>query len=198
MSASSPKTGPLETEQEDNDRRALEPLKYNIRRRSSRVQFEKEGSEKSFSSSISSLGCQGLHDSPIELRKPQDGDETQDTTIDGVDTEDEVAMMMSKMISSKSGNTEDNTLGLSLVKRAAIIESIKWLGRHVPGCALDQLSQHVDNLSKKSYGNKRMELPHASEYQAALLFIDMSGFTKLSQHLDVESLSKVSNCCRSY
>ncbi len=36
-----------------------------------------------------------------------------------------------------------------------------------------------------------MDMPHATRYRAALLFIDMSGFTKISQKLDVESLSKV-------
>jgi hypothetical protein len=38
-----------------------------------------------------------------------------------------------------------------------------------------------------------MVLPYASYHNCALLFVDISGFTKLSQILDVENLSKVSH-----
>jgi len=38
-----------------------------------------------------------------------------------------------------------------------------------------------------------MVLPYASYHNCALLFVDISGFTKLSQLLDVENLSKVSH-----
>ncbi len=37
-----------------------------------------------------------------------------------------------------------------------------------------------------------MQMPHGSQYDAALLFIDMSGFTNLAQKLDVDKFSKVS------
>ncbi len=103
----------------------------------------------------------------------------------------------------------------SAAERTAIIKSINWLGRHVPQCVLSELSDEVvqfgDMNSRDEAANVprqlietphvsvneklTMELPYATEYKAALLFIDMSGFTKISQELDVESLSKVTIRC---
>lgn len=48
----------------------------------------------------------------------------------------------------------------------------------------------LQNMTK---GNDFMKLPKSFERESALLFVDMSGFTKLSTMLDAESLSKVIN-----
>ena len=185
------------TTEEDHDRGALQPIKNENGIWSPRTYtvYESEGSDKSFSSSISSLGHHGT-DFEIDMPKLRDCEETQDCTVDGTggqDNDDETAMMMSKILSTQSRlGRKESTFGISLLKRATIIESIKWLGRHVPGCALNEICQHVFNLANKSTETTPMVFPHVSRYSSALLFIDMSGFTKLSQHLDVESLSKVS------
>lgn len=68
-----------------------------------------------------------------------------------------------------------------------VIDSIRWMSGHIPRCVLQDLTRHA-MLSQKKIMPK---MPYAQTYRAALLFIDMSGFTKLSQLLDVESLSKV-------
>ena len=54
---------------------------------------------------------------------------------------------------------------------------------------------YSENLMLRERGKKdtMFQLPKAIKRQAALLFVDMSGFTKLSTVLDVESLSKVIN-----
>jgi hypothetical protein len=88
------------------------------------------------------------------------------------------------------------TNSISLTKtRASIIDSIEWLGRHVPCCVLSQISHEVLYYKKGNPMEHNFRMPYAVPYEAALLFVDMSGFTKLSQSLDVESLSKVSWEC---
>ncbi len=156
--------------------------------------FEREGSEKSLPSSISSLGYQGDDFAIESLPKVRDGEATEDQSQDN---DDDAAKMIAKLISSKPGfDRKESTFGISLLKRATIIESINWLGRHVPSCALNEISQHVVKFGDKTGEAAPMLLPHVSSYSSALLFIDMSGFTKLSQLLDVESLSKVSSYSR--
>jgi hypothetical protein len=54
----------------------------------------------------------------------------------------------------------------------------------------------VDSALKPSFTQKqtithKRALPYSSKYRCALLFVDISGFTKLSRLLDPESLSKV-------
>ena len=166
-------------------------------------------------SSISSLGSQiGASDSEF-LPNIQNAN-NRDTDERKADNDDDIAELMSKMISSKNRSI---TLGFSLAERAAIIESINWLGRHVPQCVLNRLCQDIIKLNEESKtpkiirrrssqimaghststssssasdrSSKPLEMPLSETYEAALLFIDMSGFTKLSQLLDVESLSKV-------
>ena len=70
-----------------------------------------------------------------------------------------------------------------------IIESIRWMSSHVPRCVIQDLTKEAMLVHKKE--NNMSKMPFSRTYRAALLFIDMSGFTKLSQLLDVESLSKV-------
>jgi len=101
----------------------------------------------------------------------------------------------------------------SVTERASIIDSINWLGRHVPQCVIKQLTNEVmqtpsqanichnrrafcfwrkasnDKLAQTSH----MKMPHGTQYEAAFLFIDMSGFTKLSQKLTVDNFSKAIN-----
>ena len=107
------------------------------------------------------------------------------------DNDDDIAeTLANKLLPREESKNNELQLVSTLAERAATIESIKWLGRHVPRCTLRQISKHVN---KESIEGTTMNLPHVSNYQAALLFIDMSGFTKLSQQLNVESLSEVSN-----
>ena len=171
-------------------------------------------SEGSLSSSISSLDddngtgadSQSLGPNQNQYYKDDEykygagagGDGTEDTIL-SAENDDDIARAMSKMISSPKSISLGLplSLGVSLAKRAGVIESINWLGRHVPTCVLSEISKDVlcrtgtDVLADSRKTKKTMELPHAIRYEAALLFIDMSGFTKLSQSLDVESLSKV-------
>mmetsp|Transcript_21460 Transcript_21460/g.26329 ORF Transcript_21460/g.26329 Transcript_21460/m.26329 type:complete len:184 (-) Transcript_21460:18-569(-) len=76
-------------------------------------------------------------------------------------------------------------------ERSNIIESIHWLGRHVPRCVLRDLTTSVSCLTED--GDPAIGLPLASTYTGALLFIDMSGFTKLSLMLDLNRLSRFIN-----
>ena len=104
-------------------------------------------------------------------------------------------------------------------EEAFLMDSISWFGRHVPDCILtsflnptnresmsvldtdiseSQLRNHsVESSMRKSTGIleelKEYKLPYATKHYSALLFVDISGFTKLSTLLDVESLSKVIN-----
>lgn len=65
------------------------------------------------------------------------------------------------------------------------------------GAGADQVyaTGYSENLMMRERGklDTMIKLPKAVERQAAILFVDMSGFTKLSTVLDVESLSKVIN-----
>ncbi len=132
---------------------------------------------------------------------------------------DEMAEMMANLLWANEHSS--NAFG-SLAERATIIKSINWLSRHVPQCVLSDLNGEILQLTKSALDMKKslksksddnytdgklasimeslnvkppMEMPYATEYKAALLFIDMSGFTKISQELDVESLSKVCMRC---
>jgi hypothetical protein len=176
--------------------------------------------------------------------------------------DDEMAHAISTLMARNDGSV--NELGSALIERAVLIDSIKWLGSHLPGCVLDDLSFHIASSSfegnheksKKQHRNskkvevesfvERMEnwdtekadvwrpstntahffsaqgpfdrrssnetikranmddiwkeirapisffdTPFASRYDCALLFVDISGFTKLSSLLDAETLSRV-------
>lgn len=102
-----------------------------------------------------------------------------------LENEDEAAGIMStKMEQSGSLNITD-----LLMERVALTESITWLQRHVPSCVIQELGQEVLRIHRQK--EPLIRVPHAKIYTAALLFVDMSGFTKLSLMLDLESLSKV-------
>lgn len=79
---------------------------------------------------------------------------------------------------------------ISFSERDSLIDSIQWLSRHVPRCVSKDLSN--DALRYQNGQDTVLEVPFANTYSAALLFVDMSGFTKLSQMLDLDNLSKVS------
>lgn len=164
------------------------------------------GRRSSYCSSLSSVEVEELQ-STSHARKllldelPINGsfDETQSgtkskslSTDQGRDDDrhnDEVAKTMKKMITRRGSLNITNLLA----ERASVIESIAWLGRHVPRCVLRDLSREVMGLHKKE--ESLLSMPHPQIYRAALLFIDMSGFTKLSLLLDLESLSKVCREC---
>jgi len=65
------------------------------------------------------------------------------------------------------------------------------------GRAIDVFSGNLTEKLLRQQGlassNKIVKLPKYTKRESALLFVDMSGFTKLSTLLDVESLSKVIN-----
>ena len=86
---------------------------------------------------------------------------------------------------------ENSSKYVSFSERDSVIDSIKWLSRHVPRCVIRDLCD--DAFRHQRNEETKLTLPHAKTYSAALLFIDMSGFTKLSQMMDLESLSKVRN-----
>ena len=88
----------------------------------------------------------------------------------------------------KNSNARDSLA----FKRVAMIDTVTRLGHHVPNCVLSDIYQEACNRSKDVQIDHSCDMPKPKEYHAALLFVDMSGFTKLSQVLDVESLSKVS------
>jgi len=94
--------------------------------------------------------------------------------------------------------------------RDALIESIIRLGCHVPDSVLSACMEEVRNTPGGCQEDDDMAdafgegdllpvssademLPLASRHVGALLVVDISGFTKLSTQLDVESLSKVIN-----
>lgn len=54
-------------------------------------------------------------------------------------------------------------------------------------------SEAMMRLQGKSNGHKMLKLPKCVKRESAVLFVDITGFTKLSTLLDVESLSKVIN-----
>ena len=76
---------------------------------------------------------------------------------------------------------------VSLTDHEKLIASIDWLKDHVPVCVLNQLGQE-----NKKLGLSSNELPHKSNHESALLFVDVAGFTQLSLIVDPEQLSKVS------
>lgn len=116
--------------------------------------------------------------------------------VESHDDDDQMAMaMLGKMMSANNLGCGPAFLGIELAKRASIVDSINWLGRHVPCCVLCTIHKEalaVEQDISLPIASLKSRLPTSESYQAALLFIDMSGFTKLSQALDVESLSKVS------
>lgn len=154
-----------------------------------------ERDNRSLTSSVSSLGYNPGPQSPIDNYVPEDLSDDEDNGSVSDHDDDEVGFPMinpSTSVDTKPIMHRRNSLGLELAKRNATINSIKWLGRHIPTCALSQISDEVLQLTKNDGDQKPIELPRATTYRSALLFIDMSGFTKLSQNLDVENLSKVS------
>jgi len=178
--------------------------------------------DASCSSSVSSLGHVSHLDPILDhvketpaFRRDEQSERTINSHKDTADNGDDIAKMMTDMVAGKS----ILSLGVSLAQRAAVVESINWLARHVPRCVLSQICRETLWLNSSSTNQTRdtdvirprrrgsivnipardterslqnpMELPNVKRYEAALLFIDISGFTKLAQLLDVESLSKV-------
>lgn len=99
---------------------------------------------------------------------------------------DEVAGFMSNVASSNGAQNITNLL----MKRASIVESITLLGNHVPKCVMHDLTLEVLRKQKRMEQSKLI-IPHSQTYSAALLFVDISGFTKLSLLMNLESLSRV-------
>lgn len=93
--------------------------------------------------------------------------------------EDRLARQMMKMMKKHAG-----AVSKILIERSKISESISWLARHVPYCLLKDLLHDVEE-------GLPIALPYATYRRCALLFVDISGFTKLSQIMSVENLSKV-------
>jgi len=151
---------------------------------------------------------------PVPEESPANGRSSGTLINDDVDgvvptTDDRMATIMRRMLLTKSSSAM-KTVGSSLARRALIIQSINRLAKHVPYCVLSKISRDSFNVTAE-FGN---ELPTRTDFgrgesfmtqsyfkhfktrRGALLFIDMSGFTQLSQALDVESLSKVRGQCK--
>lgn len=107
---------------------------------------------------------------------------------------DRIAQMMSLTQPNTPGLTTGGSsiFGETLAKRAVTIDAIHRYSRHVPNCVLKDIYSEATLADTNVDIAQSNATPKSQKYQAALLFIDMSGFTKLSQALDVESLSKVS------
>lgn len=72
-----------------------------------------------------------------------------DDDIEGID-EDRLARQMMKMMKKHAG-----TVSKILMERAALIDSICWLGQHVPRCVLDDLFEDIYIISKHKEKEKR-------------------------------------------
>lgn len=107
---------------------------------------------------------------------------------------DRIAQMMSLTQPNAPGLSRQGSsiMGETLAKRAVTIDAIHRYSRHVPNCVLKDIYSEATLADTNVEIAQSNTTPKSQKYQAALLFIDMSGFTKLSQALDVESLSKVS------
>lgn len=107
---------------------------------------------------------------------------------------DRIAQMMSLTQPNAPGLSRQGSsiFGKTLAKRAVTIDAIHRYSRHVPNCVLKDIYSEATLADTNVEIAQSNTTPKSQKYQAALLFIDMSGFTKLSQALDVESLSKVS------
>ncbi len=180
----------------------------------------------SFDSSISSL-----HDNDwAQEQQHSFGSNTKSFAVDDVSSNDSCDSTKS-VTKSQSFSTHDHeiccdtempqSISTLIAEKVAMLESISWLGRHVPRCVIRDLYSEVLRIRKKEalvYKNQKkakikppdgerdwtppsveegnetyleMKMPQAETYSAALLFIDMSGFSKLSLMLDLESLSRV-------
>ena len=107
---------------------------------------------------------------------------------------DNRARMMAAFMTG--GSRASITIGSSLMNQASRKLSIKKLSMHVPTCVLKKLTKDMLESQNMEEGEEKHEADSQCDdnvevYQGALLFVDMSGFTKLSQALEVEELSKV-------
>ena len=108
-----------------------------------------------------------------------------------LDTHDSVSMDLwdsDMLMKIEEGSCSKQVVSeVSLTDHEKLIASIDWLKDHVPVCVLNQLGQE-----NKKLGLSSNELPHKSNHESALLFVDVAGFTQLSLIVDPEQLSKVS------
>lgn len=93
---------------------------------------------------------------------------------DNNNDDDEMARAMTTLMSRNDGSVKE--LGSVLIERAVLVDSIKWLSSHLPGCVLDDLSFHIASslagseqskkINKVKHGMKRNVLPidYAEEY----------------------------------
>jgi hypothetical protein len=160
-------------------------------------EIKSEDDNKSISSSISSMGDSDDFHDKISIRSRSD-------------VENEAAGIISNVMQSEGAATNITKL---LLDRVELIRSMTWLGSHIPNCVLRDLtmetmetmetmrmqneSSNIGGITTSNHNEKQeepeMKIPYSQDYEAAMLFVDISGFTKLSQLLDLESLSKV--CC---
>ena len=118
--------------------------------------------------------------------------------------DDEMAKMIDKLYLTRNNENDwQKSSATSLDMRETLIISINKLAKNVPACVLRKISRDSTDTQQKqlpplaeerrddNIPSSSSKLPYSETYQGALLFIDMSGFTKLAQILDVESLSKV-------
>mmetsp|Transcript_13801 Transcript_13801/g.20475 ORF Transcript_13801/g.20475 Transcript_13801/m.20475 type:complete len:396 (-) Transcript_13801:493-1680(-) len=102
---------------------------------------------------------------------------------------------------SSTSNDKKSTNNENALRRKRLSDSVSWFGCHTPECVLKRISASRRSGSSTSMRAKSshrstiqsLNLPHLSKHKCALLFVDISGFTKLSTILDVETLSKSIN-----
>ncbi|KAL7552126.1 hypothetical protein ACHAWF_018244 [Thalassiosira exigua] len=125
------------------------------------------------------------------------------------DYEDAKAEVISQLMKN-----HEQIVSSFLVERSNLMQSITWLSRHVPGCVLKSLFESIAAIRESKMGGSQTDgssqpptasigqsvpqspaghLPLSKHHDGALLFVDISGFTKLSVTLDVENLSNVIN-----
>jgi class 3 adenylate cyclase len=93
---------------------------------------------------------------------------------------------------SQNEAADDSEVSVSSLSDEGITPGIKGIGGGASNFTRSFVRrEHSGHLSSDS--NDLIQLPRAYERESAILFVDMSGFTKLSTLLDVESLSKVIN-----
>ena len=96
---------------------------------------------------------------------------------------------MSKRSDTHVGKSHDSNF--HDVKKRRLAESIRWFASHTPNCVISALTTRSRRTFSDRGAVNELRLPYLSRHQCALLFVDISGFTKLSTELDVETLSKV-------
>lgn len=89
--------------------------------------------------------------------------------------------------------TKDSDVDSSTISSASFSSLSSGESESIADKGADSLIQVESHILSKPFVNNRSSLPIPTERESALLFVDITGFTKLSTVLENESLSKVIN-----